>query len=94
MDKVILRMYPAIFGAKVTYHRFLINGIEAQPVIRSNDSVIEFSLKDGLKVGASIVLSIDLELQMPIRSQRKLSGIRFCGQLIDPGTLLPYHRCL
>ena len=65
LDKVILRMYPAIFGAKVTYHSFLVNGIEAQPAIRSNDSVIEFPLKDGLKVGASIVLSIDLELQMP-----------------------------
>lgn len=65
LDKIVLRMYPAIFGAKVTYHRFLVDGVEAQPVVRSNESVIEFPLKDGLKVGTSIVLSIDLELQMP-----------------------------
>ena len=65
LDKIVLRMYPAIFGAKVTYHRFLVDGVEVQPVVRANDSVIELPLKDVLKVGTSIVLSTDLELQMP-----------------------------
>lgn len=65
LDKIIMRMYPALFGAKVTFTGFRINGIEAQPVIRANDSVIEFPLKTGLKVGKSMVISIDLEMQMP-----------------------------
>jgi hypothetical protein len=65
LDKVILRMYPVLFGAQVQYSKFLINGADTQPLIRSYDSVLEFPLKNGLGIGKSIVLSIEIQIKMP-----------------------------
>ncbi len=89
LDKVILRIYPAIFGARVKYSGFLNNGIKAQPVIRSNDSVIEFPLKDGLKVGESIVLSIDLEMQMPADPSGNYQVFGFIDKLLTLAHFYP-----
>ncbi len=65
LDKVILRMYPVLFGAQVQYSKFLMNGADIHPLIRSYDSVIEFPLKNDLGIGKSIVLSIELQIKMP-----------------------------
>jgi hypothetical protein len=65
LDKVILRMYPVLFGAQVQYSKFQMNGEDTQPLIKSYDSVLEFPLKNDLGIGKSIVLSIELEIKMP-----------------------------
>jgi hypothetical protein len=65
LDKIILRIYPVLFGAQVQYSKFLINGADTQPLIRSYDSVLEFPLNYDLGIGKSIVLSIELQIKMP-----------------------------
>ncbi len=65
LDKIILRMYPPLFGAKVKYNEFMINGQESQAQILYQASVLQFNLEHGLGVGESIVISIKLEMEMP-----------------------------
>jgi hypothetical protein len=65
LDKVILRMFPVLFGAQVQYSKFQINGVDTQPLIRSYDSVLEYPFKKVLGIGKSIVLSIELQIKVP-----------------------------
>ena len=65
LDKIILRMYPPLFGAKVKYNEFMINGQESQAQVLYQASVLQFNLEHGLGVGESVVISIKLEMEMP-----------------------------
>ncbi len=65
LDKIIFRVYPALFGAKVQYSKFQINGSDIKPDIRSQESVIELPLSKALEIGKSIVITLELQVSMP-----------------------------
>ncbi len=65
LDEVILRMYPPLFGAKVNYTEFKINGQLSHPQVLYQDTVLLFALDERLDIGESVVISINLTMQMP-----------------------------
>lgn len=65
ISKIILRMYPSLMGAKVSFRNFSLNDEAMQPSISHQNSLLEFDLEEELRVGESVVISTELEIEMP-----------------------------
>lgn len=88
LDKVILRMYPPLFGAEVVFKEFHMNSAAIEPSISHLDSVLEFNLDELLTVGESLVISTEMDIFMPDDPSR---NYQMFGVVADLLTLAHFY---
>lgn len=65
LDRIVLRMFPALMGAKPDMHDLMIDGVSVQPELTGAGSVIRLPLPAPLAADDSLVISLDFEYAMP-----------------------------
>ncbi len=65
LDKIVFRMYPALFGATIQWNEIRINGQINKYQLSSANSVLQLPLKTNLKPDESVIISLSYTYQMP-----------------------------
>lgn len=65
LDRIVLRMFPALMGAQPVVRNVTVNGSEVKPEFTGGDSVMRVPLPTPLAADASVVISLGFEYAMP-----------------------------
>lgn len=70
LEVLYLRLYPNLFGGRMEFHSFSINGNEIQGSLEAASSLYRIDLPQALDPGSKVELSIEYALSLP----REMSG--------------------